>query len=283
MDHMLRHGMFAPVETRLFHHIILKAIEFQTELLVIDVGMNVGYFSLLALSLGARVIAVEPAAHMIPSMRASLSLNPESFARRFAMTPCAAGSVFQTVDVIMNAPDNASNFDWAFIYVNSSRQTSSDAEDRGIIRCTNCSHSIRLDDVVKQQVLLVKLDTEGAELSTLQGLAALLEARQVLNIIAELKPPHRSEIMDMLRAYGFRCMKYIEAYDMVLPSDRFLTLINGTMAIDQSSAGHTRSIAYYGASCYESGLTSMGQAEDHWFVHEDASDCFWGDGGCEVL
>ncbi len=28
--------------------------------------MQVGYFSLLALSLGARVIAIEPAMHMIP-------------------------------------------------------------------------------------------------------------------------------------------------------------------------------------------------------------------------
>ena len=72
------------------------------------------------------------------SMRASLSLHPESFVRRFAMIPCAAGSVFQTVDVMMNAPDNASNFDWAFIFVNSSQQTSSDSEDRSIIRCANC-------------------------------------------------------------------------------------------------------------------------------------------------
>jgi hypothetical protein len=108
-------------------------------------------------------------------MRASLSLNPESFTRRFAMIPCAAGSGFQTVDVMMNAPNNASNFDWAYIFVNSSQQTSSDAEDRSTIRCANCrctvrmcsivccvtacayltprfplcSHSIRLDDVVK--------------------------------------------------------------------------------------------------------------------------------------
>ena len=89
------------------------------------------------------------------------------------------------------------------------------------------------------------------------------EVLKVLNIIAELKPSHRSEIIDMLRAYGFRCMKYIEAYDTVLPSDRFLTLMNGTMAIDQSSVGYPRSIAYYGASCYESGPTSIGQAEVH--------------------
>jgi len=163
------------------------------------------------------------------------------------------------------------------------------------------SHSATLPQL-QPPVLLLKLDTEGAELSALQGLVALLEARQarairgrrpqrmhqlifyffgfiefitfsqcfshfvalkVLNIIAELKPPHRSEIIDMLRAYGFRCMKYLEAYDMVLPSDRLLTLMDGRMAIDRSSDGQPRSIAYYGASCYELGTTSIGQAEVH--------------------
>ncbi len=140
---------------------------------------------------------------------------------------------------------------------------------------------------------------------------------KVLNIIAELKPPHRSEVINMLVAYGFRCMKYVEAYDMVLPSDRFLTLMNGKMAIDQSRVGHPRSLAHYGASCYESLPTYIGQSEvhldskfliamhffrfadlccsflelishmylcqDHWFVREDASDCFWGEGSCEGL
>jgi hypothetical protein len=32
---------------------------------------------------------------------------------------------------------------------------------------------------LQQQILLLKMDTEGAELSALQGLTALLEARQV--------------------------------------------------------------------------------------------------------
>ena len=72
MDHILRHGMWAPVETRIFHHIILvsttfsresafgcliffllcsydkvlqKILEFDSEPLVVDVGMNVSYFA----------------------------------------------------------------------------------------------------------------------------------------------------------------------------------------------------------------------------------------------
>ena len=67
MDHMLRHGMWAPVETRIFHHIILvscsallgifgifliallaqKMAEFQIEPLVVDVGMNVTYVNII--------------------------------------------------------------------------------------------------------------------------------------------------------------------------------------------------------------------------------------------
>jgi hypothetical protein len=74
-----------------------------------------------------------------------------------------------------------------------------------------------------------------------------------MNIIAELKPPHRTEIRSMLSDYGFLCMKYVEAYDMVLPSDRRVIMDNGRMAIDQSILGESRtSIAYYGIRCDES-------------------------------
>jgi hypothetical protein len=122
MELMLRAGMYAPMETRLFHHII--SVRFLSVLLcfvmpalrcftraqrgfasghsplIVDVGANVrcafnvcafmqraaivlaflkplecvalsplrkvGYFSLLALSLGCRVMAFEPSAHMMP-------------------------------------------------------------------------------------------------------------------------------------------------------------------------------------------------------------------------
>jgi hypothetical protein len=80
---------------------------------------------------------------------------------------------------------------------------------------------------------------------------------KVLNIIAELKPGHRTDVIAMLRTYGFRCMKYVEAYDLVLPSDRYLELRDGKMAIDQRlTAESPPSMAYYGIRCDESHPTS---------------------------
>jgi hypothetical protein len=76
---------------------------------------------------------------------------------------------------------------------------------------------------------------------------------QVLNIIAELKPPHRKEVIEMLKKYGFRCMKYSEAYDMVLRSDSYFKFENARMVFDRAgqSAGY-QSFAFYGILCDES-------------------------------
>jgi hypothetical protein len=42
---------------------------------------------------------------------------------------------------------------------------------------------------------------------------------QVLNIIAELKPPNRLQTIDFLKGYGFRCMRYREQYNGFWSSD----------------------------------------------------------------
>jgi hypothetical protein len=73
-------------------------------------------------------------------MRASLSLNPESFTRRFAAIPCAAGSAFQAVDVLMNTPVQQTNFDWGTIFVKPSKQEPGDDDDRNVTRCRNCRY-----------------------------------------------------------------------------------------------------------------------------------------------
>jgi hypothetical protein len=48
-------------------------------------------------------------------------------------------------------------------------------------------------------------------------------------------------------------MKYVEAYDMVLPSDRKMMIHYGRMAIDQRAPTESnQSMAYYGVQCDES-------------------------------
>jgi len=41
----------------------------------------------------------------------------------------------------------------------------------------------------------------------------------VLNIIAELKPPNRTQTIEFLKGYGFLCLKYRESYGGLWSSD----------------------------------------------------------------
>ena len=47
---------------------------------------------------------------------------------------------------------------------------------------------------------------------------------QVLNIIAELKPPRRLETIEFLKGYGFRCIRYTERYNGFWPSDTSISI-----------------------------------------------------------
>jgi FkbM family methyltransferase len=71
-------GIFAPKETLLFHTILHQRC---TQLrngkppLVVDVGTNVGWFTMLAASMGCRVISFEPNPNIHPYLQMSLALN----------------------------------------------------------------------------------------------------------------------------------------------------------------------------------------------------------------
>ena len=53
-------------------------------------GVNIGYFSLLALALGARVVGFEPQGRAQPYLWMSGNLNP-AMAERWQLFACAVG------------------------------------------------------------------------------------------------------------------------------------------------------------------------------------------------
>ncbi len=75
---------------------------------------------------------------------------------------------------------------------------------------------------------------------------------KVLNIIAELKLPHRKEVIATLKKYGFRCLKYAESYNMFLPSDHYMKIENARMVFERAEhAASRQSIAFHGILCDE--------------------------------
>lgn len=92
----------------------------------------------------------------------------------------------------------------------------------------------------------------------------------MLNIVAELKAENSVEIIDLLKGYGFKCMKYREQYGGFLPSDIALSISNnGRMMLHHPYAADDEYVhdhpyvvdAVWGVACDEAGESSLKDAE----------------------
>ena len=164
---------------------------------VLDIGANIGYFSVIAAALvgeHGQVHAFEP----MPQNLIRLRKNLEPFS--WAMThPYAVANV--TGEVPIHCSDKEAG--WASIQ---------DQHDLANLPCTSTVHAIRLDDWLQEhpadRIDFIKLDIEGSELD------ALLSARRTLShfrptIVAEAKFGwHHDEIRQLLGATGYECRSF---------------------------------------------------------------------------
>ena len=133
--------------------------------LMVDVGMNVGYFSAMALAAGCRVVAFEPTEYHHPYAMMTAILS--GYQNHFTIQKLAASD--KTGEKI---PFN----DWSVAH-------STNEEKDG----TRLPHVLttRVDDIVNEDVLYLKVDVEGHEPEVFQGLSKLLTTKVVLVIVWE--------------------------------------------------------------------------------------------------
>jgi len=132
-------GYWSPVESQIFHHVLKTHGCSDGKALVIDVGAHVGWFSLLSASYGCRVISFEPNTVALRYLNLSKSINN-----------------FQEVKLY---PKGVGEADTQAEY----RQTDTWALN-GFLRRRNLLETVdvaRLDSLVDEDVLLLKIDTEG--------------------------------------------------------------------------------------------------------------------------
>lgn len=148
--------------------------------LMVDVGANAGYFSLLwaAQAPSARVIAFEPAPRNVALLRENVASN--GLADRVDIRPLAAGEARGTLRFHLG-PDAQTGWGSFSAYVGGR---------------TLDVPVVRLDETVDEPIRLLKVDAEGADVWVLRGAERLLLDRAIAEVHFEhLKS--RARVLDI--------------------------------------------------------------------------------------
>lgn len=160
----LRSGAYEPHLTAVFERHCRPGMR------VVDVGANLGYFSLLASRLvgpAGKVVALEPNSENCRLLLSSLRLN---------------GST--NVELFPVAADAAPGWAYYATHVGSNGGLVDDADL--LARFGTVVPTFRLDDLVDEKVDLLKMDVEGAEGRVVQGATRIIEKDRPI-VTTELK------------------------------------------------------------------------------------------------
>lgn len=163
--------------------------------LFIDVGANVGVYSILAGGLGAKVLAVEPVPSTFNILKDNIRLN--YLENRVAAHNMGLSSKMEVLKFsFQHGPMNRVIFDSETI--------------PGID-----VHSDRLDNLLKEdRPYLIKIDVEGYEAEVINGAENILSQQTLAAVILELNGSGRRygckdyETDDRMRQFGFKPAHY---------------------------------------------------------------------------
>lgn len=164
--------------------------------LLVDVGANYGYFSLLwaAASPANRVVAIEASPRNLPALRHNVESN--AFTDRIRIEACAAGRENGTLTF---DPGPQEQTGWG---------GAASAGANGTVQVP----ARRLDEILagEESIAVLKIDVEGAEPWVLEGASALLREKRVQKIFFEVNKPRLAALglkpdasQQLLRSAGY--------------------------------------------------------------------------------
>jgi FkbM family methyltransferase len=202
-------GMFEPEETA----VLLEHLP-RTDVFV-DVGANVGYYTLLALKHGKRAIAVEPQARNLQCLYAGLEAN--SWENRAEIFPVGLSALPSMATLYGASGPSASIVrDWAK-YGSAYRQT-----------IPVLTMDIVLADRFLDRAVFVKIDVEGYEYQVLLGASQTAGRVPRLTWMVEIcleeyhpsgRNPHFRETFEWFWKRGYDARTANAARERVLPED----------------------------------------------------------------
>jgi FkbM family methyltransferase len=200
---IIRNGVWSPTETSIFR-VILKERDPRYDGVVIDVGANVGYFTILSASLGFRVLSYEPNPNPFLFVKLNIELN-------------GLGHLIKAHNLgVSNRPSHfylSDSDDWSIATVVNSPGL--------LVNTTTLWHEIN------ENVLLLKIDVEGFEDVVLQDFELILKKYNIENILLEIKKirnvQFKRKFMNMLvKDYNYVLLTHSDGDSLKCTNIKFL-------------------------------------------------------------
>jgi FkbM family methyltransferase len=201
------YGAYEPHQGQLWERLLGRG----DRLTVLDVGANLGYYSLIAASRPtvARVVAFEPNPLVLPVLRYNATVNP-ALAPKLMLAEVAVGDREGTVPFHRNFAEH--NFG-----LGSLRSQTDDATTVPVplVRLDRYLPALGIDHVD-----LAKIDVEGAERGVLEGLLSWCRPTLVVETHPDLLKEFdssASEVLTLLRDGGYRLQRLTPNGQLVEP------------------------------------------------------------------
>jgi FkbM family methyltransferase len=160
---------------------------------MVDVGANLGYFSLAAASLGARVVAFEPMSRNARKLSKSIYRN--RFEDRITLYQNAVWREGDSMSVRLDETDPSNQ--------GNGRMSAAAREGQYGIDYVN---TVSLSELIHHDVDVIKIDTEGTEDAVIAGAKGLICAYRVKHIVmefTEVKKRGAKEMLSFLTTAGY--------------------------------------------------------------------------------
>ncbi|UCB43081.1 MAG: FkbM family methyltransferase [Dehalococcoidales bacterium] len=203
-------GVHEPLTTEIFRKNIRKGN------IMLDIGANIGYFTLIAASLvgnEGKVFAFEPNPSAFDILRKNVEANGYE---NVVLVPKAVSDTSGKVRLFL---EKDANMRWSSIYDIHESSGSLEVDTIAIDDFLATSYDGAVD--------FIKLDIEGAELAALRGMAGLVKKGGELKIVAEFRPSlleragvSPEDFLNFFTDNGFQLYYANEIHGEVRPSDK---------------------------------------------------------------
>jgi FkbM family methyltransferase len=155
-----------------------QAVKLYPQRAVVDIGANIGYFSLIALGKlnVPRVYSFEPMNYNVRQIERTMKRNKLD-SNRWKVYQNAVGSVAGLV-VSLRTPDARNN-------AGNHKIVASSGTVDGKVYGDDFVHTVRLDQVVDEDISFMKIDVEGWEGFVFDGASELFRKRKVYRVLIE--------------------------------------------------------------------------------------------------